>query len=127
MKFLKYIPLLLLCTAFVYPGNTDCKKLFAGKWKYKNIDPKSLFVVRTLQKQMEYVDNGKQFYEYKIRWIDKCSYHLIYLGTTSVNPASMKVGDSLLVEILSIDKTKMTYRTTVGEGRQDNDEMEKMQ
>ncbi|MGG9963629.1 hypothetical protein [Ferruginibacter sp. SUN106] len=126
MKYLKYIPVFLLCMAFAYPKDTDCKKLFTGKWKYKNIDPKNLFVVRTLQKQREYVDSGKHFYEFKIHWIDKCSYHLIYVGTTSAHPASIKAGDSLLVEILNIDKTKMTYRTTVSNGAQDNDEMEKM-
>lgn len=126
MNLIKWIPLFICCMAFANPKDTDCKKLFAGKWKYKDIDTKNLFVVRTLQKQMEYVDSGKHFYEFKIRWIDKCSYHLIYLGTTSDNPASIKIGDSLLVEILNIDKTKMTYRTTVGNGEQDNDEMEKM-
>ncbi|GAB2815216.1 hypothetical protein [Ferruginibacter profundus] len=126
MKFLKYSLLFLLCMAFAYPDDTDCKKLFTGKWKYKDIDSKNLFVVRTLQKQREYVDSGKHFYEFKIHWIDKCSYRLVYMGTTSARPASIKVGDSLLVEVLSIDKTKMTYRSTIASGEQDNGEMEKM-
>ncbi|HLY72126.1 MAG TPA: hypothetical protein VKR53_20475 [Puia sp.] len=106
--------------------NSDCRKDFAGKWKYKNISPDSTYVMRTLEKQFEYVDHGKYYYEFSVRWLDDCSYQLTYIGTTSPRPAAIQIGESLHVDILSINNTRMTYKT-IFRNLQESDEMEKIQ
>ncbi len=99
---------LLLLTSFTTP---DCKSKFIGKWKYKQISEKDMYVVRTLEKQFEYVENGKYHYEFNIKWLSECKYELTYVGTNSPNPAQTKVGESFTVEIIEINRNTMKYKT----------------
>ena len=110
MKFVSefiFATLLLLtsCTT------TDCKSKFIGKWKYEQFSAKDMYVVRTLEKQFEYVENGKYYYEFDINWLSECKYELTYVGTNSPNPALAKVGESFAVEIIEISRTTMKYKT----------------
>lgn len=99
---------LLLLTSFTTP---DCKYKFIGKWKYEQILAKDMYVVRTLEKQFEYVENGKYYYEFDINWLSKCKYELTYVGTNSPNPAVAKVGESFTVEIIEINRKTMKYKS----------------
>lgn len=127
MKLTGLFALLLSGTLFIFWSNPgDCRKNFEGKWRYKTIPQDTIFVVRTFAEQREYTEGGKYYYAFKLRWINDCKYVMIYKGTTSNRPALIPVGDSLLVEILNINKTEMKYKTTVGE-LVDIGEMERMQ
>lgn len=108
MIFLKLFLPLAFSLLFQQP---DCKQKFAGKWKYRNLSTEEAFVVRTLEKQFEYVENGKYYYEFKIRWLSNCKYELTYIGTTSPKPALANLNETLTVEILGIDSEYMKYRT----------------
>jgi len=99
---------LLLLTSFT---THDCKSKFIGKWKYEQISAKDMYVVRTLEKQFEYVENGKYYYEFDINWLSECKYELTYVGTNSPNPAVAKVGESFTVEIIEINRKTMKYKT----------------
>lgn len=90
---------------------TDCKKLFEGKWRYRHIATEDLFVVRTLDKQFEYVENGKYYYEFKIKWLSDCKYELTYIGTTSPVPAAANINEKCIVTIIGIDAGFMKYKT----------------
>jgi hypothetical protein len=122
MMLLKYfIPL-----AFILVSRpTDCKKMFAGKWKYRNVPATESYVVRTLDKQFEYVENGKYYYEFKIRWLSDCKYELKYIGTTSPKPSVAEINETCTVEIIGIDNEYMKYRT-IFRDQLDVSEMEKM-
>jgi hypothetical protein len=94
MILLKYlIPLTLV----VFSGSTDCKKMFPGKWKYRNVSATESYVVRTLEKQLEYEENGKYYYEFKIRWISDCKYELTYIGTNSPKPFVANINETCTV------------------------------
>ena len=108
MILIKYYLPILFALLF---QSTDCKKLFPGKWKYRNLSVQEAYVVRTLTKQYEFVENGKYYYEFKIRWLSNCKYELTYLGTTSPKPALANINETLTVEILGIDSEYMKYRT----------------
>ncbi len=98
----------MLLTSFTTP---DCKSMFTGKWKYEQISAKDMYVVRTLEKQYEYVENGKYYYEFDINWHSECKYELTYVGTNSPKPALAKVGESFTVEIIEINRKTMKYKT----------------
>ena len=104
---------------------TDCKKLFAGKWKYRHLSTEEMFVVRTMSKQLEYVENGKYYYEFKIKWLSDCKYELKYVGTTSPRPAVAEVNETCIVDILRIDNEYMKYKT-VFRDQLDVGEMERL-
>lgn len=89
----------------------DCKKYFAGKWKYEQYAPETAYVIRTLDKQIEYVENGKYHYDFDIKWLSDCSYQLIYIGTNSSTPAKAKIGETTVVEIVDIEAAEMKYHT----------------
>ena len=107
MIFIKYI----LAFLFAFTQTSDCKKLFPGKWKYRNYSTEEAFVVRTLDKQYEYVENGKYYYEFKIKWLSNCKYELTYIGTNSPKPSVANVNETCTVEIIGIDSEYMKYRT----------------
>lgn len=122
MIFLK----LSILFAFTFLSQSpDCKKLFPGKWKYKNISTEESYVVRTLEKQYEYVENGKYYYEFKIKWLSSCKYELTYIGTTSPKPSVANINETCTVEIIGIDNEYMKYRT-IFRDQLDVSEMEKV-
>lgn len=90
----------------------NCKKNFPGKWKYDDYSTSTIHVVRTKDKQFEYTQNGKYFYEYDIKWLEDCTYQMTFLTTSDPNPAIAREGDKLIVEIISIDKNILEYSTT---------------
>lgn len=107
MAFFKYLIILSL----TFSTQTDCKKLFPGKWKYKNVPVAESYVVRTLDKQLEYVENGKYYYEFKIKWLSNCKYELSYVSTTSPDTTFASLRETCTVQIIGIDNDYMKYRT----------------
>lgn len=122
MMLLKYFAALALVLS---ARSTDCKKMFPGKWKYRNVPATETYVVRTLEKQLEYEDNGKYYYEFKIRWLSDCKYELTYIGTNSPKPCVANINETCTVEIIGIDNEYMKYKT-IFRDQLDVSEMEKM-
>jgi hypothetical protein len=122
MIFFQYLAPFLFT---IFLQTADCQKLFAGKWKYKNISIEESYVVRTLDKQFEYVENGKYYYEFKIKWLSNCKYELKYIGTTSPKPSVANINETCTVHILGIDNDYMKYRT-IFRDQLDVSEMEKI-
>lgn len=93
--------------------NTEkkCKDSFIGKWKYDNYDIEYIYVERTLEKQLEYMNNGKFYYEFDIEWLSECEYELTYVGTNSSNQAAAYIGEKFKIEILKINDSLTEYKT----------------
>ena len=108
-KILIYLAITFLISCKMDKAN--CRKYFAGKWKYEQYAPETAYVIRTLDKQIEYVENGKYHYDFDIKWLSDCSYQLIYKGTNSSTPAKAKIGETTIVEIVDIEATEMKYHT----------------
>jgi hypothetical protein len=126
MKILRNALFILGTILFIsWTADNNCRKYFKGKWKYKNITQDSTYVIRTLEKQVEYTSKGKYYYEFKIKWLSSCKYQLTYIKTTSPKPAVINIGETLTVEIISINSSHMTYKT-VFRDMQETDEMEKI-
>ncbi len=109
MNFISFILI------FFYTGiaNSDnCQKYFDGIWKYDELPASKIYVVRTYNKQYEYIEDGKYFYEYDIEWLDECRYEMTFVKTTSPTQAKINKGEKLTVYILEISKNKMSYKTT---------------
>lgn len=111
MNYLKLTSLIFLFLITFKVDKNNCKKNFVGKWKYSEIPKEKTYVVRTLDKQLEYSENGKYYYEFSIKWINDCKYEITYIGTNSPFPAVTKIGEITTVKIINIDKTKMKYHT----------------
>lgn len=90
----------------------DCQEHFAGTWKYEQYTVEQIYVERTAQKQFEYVNNGKEWFEYRVEWISDCSYILTYVGTNSTKPPIVEIGESFQVEINFENDSTMHYKTT---------------
>lgn len=106
---------LILITSFTYllliPATNECKKSFSGKWKYERFETEYIHVERTLEKQFEYFEDEKYYYEFNIEWLSECKYGLTYMQTTSPVPAAIKFGEKLTVEIVEINNGTMEYKT----------------
>ena len=85
-----------------------CTRFFTGKWKYV-VNNQTVEVERTMEKTIEYMENRKYKYEYVNKWIDSCNYELIFVKTNKPDFKLEKPGESMLVEILQIDKKIMKY------------------
>jgi hypothetical protein len=123
MILFKYIVVLLTITFSAQ--TSDCKKLFPGKWKYKNVPVEESYVVRTLDRQFEYVENGKYYYEFRIKWLNDCKYELTYAGTTSPDTSFAKHNETCTVQIIGIDNDYMKYKT-IFRNQLDVNEMERI-
>jgi hypothetical protein len=122
MTLIKYF---LALVFIMFSQTPDCKKMFPGKWRYKNTPTEESYVVRTLEKQYEYVENGKYYYEFKIKWLSSCKYELTYIGTNSPTPSVANTNETCTVEIIGIDNEYMKYKT-VFRDQLDVSEMEKV-
>jgi len=94
-----------------FKERNECKKHFSGIWKYEKYDVEYMYVDRNLEKQFEYVENGKYYYEFDIKWLTECKYQLTYKGTSSPMPAAVKIGETFTVEILNINDSITEYKT----------------
>ncbi len=100
-----------------FSSTNNCKPLFVGKWKYNTINPENLksddvIVDRTLHLTTELSENKKYSFQYGTKWINDCSYELIFKKTTKPNYKLIKPGEIIAVEITYIDKQAMRYRGT---------------
>lgn len=114
VKQLLYITLALWLPLVVVgqESNGKCKTHFEGTWSYTTQSSIS-YVVRTLNKQLEYIENGKYYYEFNIEWLSDCKYKLQYVGTTGPQKAFVEVGETFTVEIIKINRSRMKYQTLV--------------
>ncbi|MEO8854405.1 MAG: hypothetical protein ABI359_11525 [Ginsengibacter sp.] len=92
----------------IYSPNNQCKKYFSGKWFYSYKDT-NVVVERTLEKTTEYI--GKDWFEYRNKWINNCEYQMIFTKTSKRGYTSFTIGDSLDISIMEIDDKIMRYRS----------------
>jgi hypothetical protein len=93
----------------LYSVNHDCKRFFAGKWRYKAAN-QNVYVERTLDKTTEYI--GKYTFDYENDWISDCEYEMVFKKTTMPDYSLEKPGEKLLVKIMNIDGDVMRYIAT---------------
>jgi len=111
MNFISFTLIFLYAGISGITNDNNCQKYFDGIWKYDELPMSKIYVVRTYKKQYEYVEDGKYFYEYNIKWLDDCKYEMTYIKTTSPNTAKIKPGEKLTVNILEISKNHTMYKT----------------
>lgn len=110
-KSLILISIFFASISWSFKERNECKKYFSGTWKYEKYDVEYIYVKRDLKKQFEYVENGKYYYEFDIKWLTECKYQLTYKGTSSPLPAEAKIGEMFTVEILNINDSITEYKT----------------
>lgn len=111
-----------LLTVQFASAQDNCKALFAGTWKYFDTPEKHLYVVRTLEKHVEYVENGKYKDEYAVIWLSDCAYELKFISSNNPMPIVPEEGEVTKIEIYTIDAKRMKYRSTI-RGMRENSEM----
>ncbi len=100
------------CTSVKDNTEANCKEYFPGKWKYDKYPTSTIYVIRTIEKQFEYTQDGKYYYEYEINWLSDCRYQMIYLSTSNPNMLNRNIGDTIAVEIDNARTRSMSYKTT---------------
>lgn len=110
-KTIIFLFIIYALTSMSFNENIDCKEYFSGKWKYERYDVEYIYVVRDMEKQYEYMENGKYYYEFDIEWVTECKYQLTYKGTTSPKPAAAKIGEKFIIEITKINDSLTEYKT----------------
>ena len=91
------------------PQKNGCKKLFSGTWIYSDSTEINTYIERTTKQQIEYVENGKYFIKYKIKWIDNCAYEMIFEYSDYPEFSEYEYGESITVHILDMNDKKMKY------------------
>jgi hypothetical protein len=71
-----FLGLLLFVTFKSVGQNLDCKKFREGKFKIVDLMAGTTIVERKGSKQTEYAVNSRMRLEFKVKWIDDCTYTL---------------------------------------------------
>lgn len=92
-------------------GNSNCKKIFNGKWSYTAAGKKYLDKIEKGRiVETSYTD--KYISIYKMRWIDSCTYEIRLEQSDDPVSKFIKKGEPMIVEIVEISDTKMRYQLT---------------
>jgi len=88
----------------------ECKKFKTGKFKYSQYAEKDLYIVRTKNKQVEYVPSGQLVFD--IKWISKTSYKLTY-AESDLPSYKDKIGESIIVKITDVKGDAYTCEVVI--------------
>ncbi|WP_298144058.1 hypothetical protein [Flavobacterium sp.] len=108
------IVLALICFSTVVFGQTnECKKFRNGKFKIVDEEVGNSIITRKGSKQIEFGEESGLKLEFKVKWIDDCTYTL-ELKKVLENPNNIEfpVGMILTVEIIETKENSYVQKST---------------
>lgn len=104
----------LICFSTVtFAQTNECKKFRNGKFKIVDEEVGNSIIIRKGSKQIEYGEDSQVKLEFKVKWIDDCTYTL-ELKKVLENPYNIElpVGMILTVEIIETKENSYLQRST---------------
>lgn len=108
------IVLALICFSTVVFGQTnECKKFKNGKFKIVDEEVGNSIITRKGSKQIEFGEESRLKLEFKVKWIDDCTYTL-ELKKVLENPYNIELplGMILTVEIIETKENSYVQKST---------------
>ena len=101
--------LLLLIASGSIVGQTSCEDMKIGNFKVIGKNMGNTIVERTNDLQIEYTEKIKTKIEYKVKWIDDCTYKLVFSRILE-DPYGFGTNEDMvyIIEIITIDKNNYT-------------------
>ncbi|KAB1066066.1 hypothetical protein [Salibacter halophilus] len=103
------IVLVLICFSTVTFGQTnECKKFKNGKFKIIDAEVGNSIITRKGSKQIEYGEGSKLKLEFKVKWVDDCTYTL-ELKKVLENPNNIELPEGMILTIEIIETKENSY------------------
>ncbi len=103
------IVVILICISTVLVGQeVDCKKFKDGKFKIVDADRGDSIIERYGSRQIEYGDASKLKLEFKVKWLDDCSYTL-ELKRVIENPNEIPLPDNMILTIEIVKTSENSF------------------
>ncbi|MEH0153185.1 hypothetical protein V6R21_03505 [Limibacter armeniacum] len=103
------IALVLICFSTVTFGQTiECKKFKNGKFKIVDAEIGNSIITRKGSKQIEHGEGSQLKLEFKVKWIDDCTYTL-ELKKVLENPKNIELPEGMILTIEIIETKENSY------------------
>jgi len=93
-----------ILSSLMFIGSANCKQFHDGTFIFQDFGSE-FKIVRKGDKQIEYIDGGKEIYEYTVAWESDCSYKLfnskIIKGNQNTTGDDV---DTLYCKIVDVEK-----------------------
>jgi len=107
------IGILVCISTITYGQEMDCKKFKNGKFKIIDSEVGNSIIDRKGSKQIEYGERSKLKLEFRIKWLNDCSYTL-ELKKVIENPKNIRLPEGMIltIEILEIKENSYVQKTS---------------
>lgn len=103
------IVFVLICFSTVTFGQTnECKKFKNGKFKIVDGEVGNSFISRKGSKQIEYGEASKLKLEFKVKWLNDCTYTL-ELKKVLENPNKIDLPEGMVLTVEIIETKEKSY------------------
>lgn len=104
------IAFILICISTLSFGQSvDCKSFKNGKFKIIDEDFGNSIITRKGSKQIEEGEGSRLKLEFKVKWIDDCTYTL-ELKKVLENPNKIELPEGMILKIEILETTENSYR-----------------
>ena len=104
----------LICFSTIAHGQmNDCEKFKNGKFKIVDAEVGHSIITRKGSKQIEYGEGSELKIEFKVKWLDECTYTL-ELKKVLENPNQIELPEGMIltVEIIETKENSYVQRST---------------
>jgi hypothetical protein len=109
MNMKNLIVLVLICFSTVAFGQTnECKQYKNGKFKIVDPEVGNSIITRKGSKQIEYGERSKLKLEFKVKWVNDCTYTL-ELKKVLENPNEIELPEGMILTIEIIETKENSY------------------
>ena len=103
------ILLVLICISTVVFGQeNECEKFKNGKFKIVDAEVGNSIIERNGSKQIEYGEGSKMKLQFKVKWLDECTYTL-ELKKVLENPNKIKLPEGMILTVEIIETKEKSY------------------
>jgi len=100
---------ILFCTSTVVFGqNIECENFKNGKFKIIDTETGNFIIERKGSKQIEYGEESKLKIEFKVKWLNDCTYTL-ELKKVLENPNNIQLPEKMILTVKIIETKEKSY------------------
>ena len=104
-----FLILMLLQSSILSAQELDCKKFRNGKFKIESEQFGDSLIERKGSKQIEYGQDGKVKVQFKVKWIDDCTYTL-QIKKVIENKDNIPFDKNMILTVEIIEVNEHSYR-----------------
>lgn len=101
-------PIFVFISSVAYGQSTECKDFRNGKFVIHDDEHGKSYIERKGSRQIEYGEGSKLKMEFKVKWVDDCTYTL-ELKKVLENPENIKLPEGMILTIKIIEAKENSY------------------